>query len=55
MLVSCGFLVGAHPGHLRRDEAEEELRMSLDADPERFPFQLSSRSISVPIKEGDPS
>jgi hypothetical protein len=29
--------------------------MSLDADPDRFPFQLSSHSISVPVKEGDPS
>ncbi len=54
-LVACGFLVGAHPGHLRRDEAEVELRVSLDADPDKFPFQLSSRSISVPVKEGDPS
>jgi hypothetical protein len=53
-LVACGFLVGAHPGFLRRDEAEEELRVSLDLEKEPLPFQLSSRSISVPIKEGDP-
>jgi archaellum component FlaC len=54
-LVACGFLVGAHPGHLRRDEAEEEFRASLEIDSESLPFQLSSRSISVPMKEGDKS
>jgi hypothetical protein len=45
--VVCGFLVGAHPGHLRREDAEKELRshLQLSAD---FPFQLSSRTISVP-------
>jgi hypothetical protein len=50
-LVVCGFLLGAHPGHLRRDEAEVELRGSLGLDLEEFSFQLSSRTISVPIKE----
>jgi hypothetical protein len=54
-LVACGFLVGAHPGFMRRDEAEEELKVSLDIEPDTLPFQLSSRSISVPIKEGDQS
>jgi hypothetical protein len=54
-LVACGFLVGAHPGFMRRDEAEEELQASLDIEPDSLPFQLSSRSISVPIKEGDRS
>jgi hypothetical protein len=54
-LVACGFLVGAHPGHLRRDEVEEELKVSLGMDQGPLPFQLSSRSISVPIKDGDPS
>jgi hypothetical protein len=54
-LVACGFLVGAHPGHMRRDEAEDELKVSLDMESTNIPFQLSSRSISVPIREGDPS
>jgi hypothetical protein len=54
-LVACGFLVGTHPGHLRREEAEEELRGSLGLDKGEIDFQLSSRSISVPIKEGDTS
>jgi hypothetical protein len=53
-LVPCGFLVGAHPGHFRRNEAEEELLASLGLDPGEIPFQLSSRSVSVPIKEDDP-
>jgi hypothetical protein len=52
-LVPCGFLLGAHPGHLRRDEAESELHVSLGFDDEdELPFQLSSRSVSVPIQEG---
>jgi hypothetical protein len=54
-LVPCGFLLGAHPGHLRRDEAEVELRVSLGfSTDEELPFQLSSRSVSVPIQEGKP-
>jgi len=53
-LVPCGFFVGAHPGHFRRNEAEEELLASLGLDPNEIPFQLSSRSVSVPIKEDDP-
>jgi hypothetical protein len=53
-LVPCGFLVGAHPGFLRRNEAKEELRGSLSIDPEELPFQLSARTISVPLKEGEP-
>jgi len=52
-LVPCGFLVGAHPGHFRRDEAEEELHASLGLEPGEILFQLSSRSVSVPIKEDD--
>jgi hypothetical protein len=52
-LVPCGFLVGAHPGYPRRNEAEEELQASLGLDPDEIPFQLSSRSVSVPIKEDD--
>jgi len=52
-LVVCGFLLSTHLGHLRRDEAEVELRGSLGLDLEEFPFQLSSRTISVPIKEGE--
>jgi hypothetical protein len=54
-LVPCGFLLGAHPGHLRRDEAEDELRVSLGfSTEEELPFQLSSRSVSVPVSEGSP-
>jgi hypothetical protein len=54
-LVPCGFLLGAHPGHLRRDEAEAELWVSLGFDTdEDLTFQLSSRSVSVPIQEGKP-
>jgi hypothetical protein len=52
-LVPCGFLLGAHPGHLRRAEAEDELRVSLGyALDEELPFQLSSRTVSVPIQDG---
>jgi hypothetical protein len=47
-LVICGFFVGAHPGHLRREDAESEIRTRLNLPPE-FQFQLSSRTISVPI------
>jgi hypothetical protein len=50
-LVVCGFLVGAHPGHFRRDDAEIELRSRLHL-PEEFPFQLSSRTITVPKDPG---
>jgi hypothetical protein len=52
-LVPCGFLVGAHPGHHRHLEAELELQASLGLEAEEIPFQLSSRSVSVPIKEDD--
>lgn len=51
-LVSCGFLVGAHPGHFRRDEAEMELKRSLNIDAAEIPFQLSARTASVPLKQG---
>jgi hypothetical protein len=47
-------LVGAHPGHFRRNKAEEELHGSLGIEPEEIPFQLSARTISVPLQEGDP-
>jgi len=50
-LVPCGFLVSAHPGYIRRNEAEEELHASLGLDLSETPFQLSSRSVSVPIKD----
>lgn len=53
-LVACGFLVGAHPGYLRRDEAEDELRLSLKLSDEDISFQLSSRTVSVPLQEGKP-
>jgi hypothetical protein len=41
------FLVGAHPGHLYREDAEVELRDRLQLTTD-FPFQLLSRTISVP-------
>jgi hypothetical protein len=43
----CALLVGAHHGHLHRNDAESELceRLQLPTD---FPFQLSSRTITVP-------
>ncbi len=53
-LVACGFLVGAHPGYLRRDEAEEELTRSLESTKDEVQFQLTARTISVPIQEGKP-
>jgi hypothetical protein len=46
-LVICGFFVGAHPGHLHRDDAEKEIRDRLQL-PEAFPFQLTSRTSSLP-------
>lgn len=52
--MTCGFLVGAHPGFLRRDEAVKELYTRLQTDPNTVPFQLSARTISVPINEGKP-
>jgi hypothetical protein len=53
-LVPCGFLHGAHPGYLRREEAEEELCRSLSISQTSLPFQLSARTISIPISEGKP-
>lgn len=57
--MACGFLVGAHPGYLRRDEMEQDLRASLqlpqagsDPEEEELPFQLSSRTTTVAIQEG---
>jgi hypothetical protein len=51
-LVSCGFLVGAHPGYFRRDEAEKELHSSLNIAADELPFQLSARTASVLVKQG---
>jgi hypothetical protein len=51
-LVSCGFLVGAHPGYFRRDEAEKELRISLNIAADELPFQLSARTASLLAKQG---
>jgi hypothetical protein len=48
-LVVCGFLVSAHPGHLRREDAEVEFRKRLGLAPD-YPFQLNSRTISVPTQ-----
>jgi hypothetical protein len=53
-LVPCRFLHVAHPGYLRRDEAEEELKSSLHLTDNATPFQLSSCTISVLISEGKP-
>jgi hypothetical protein len=47
-LVACGFLVCAHPGHMRRDEAEQEMWSSLNLGDE-VQFQLSSRTVTVPM------
>jgi hypothetical protein len=53
-LVACGFLVGAHPGYTRRDHAEEELYLRLRMDAEDIPYQLTARTISVPLAEDNP-
>jgi hypothetical protein len=53
-LVPSGFLVGTHPSFLRWTEAEEELHGSLSIDPDELPFQLSTRTISVLLKDGEP-
>jgi hypothetical protein len=53
-LVPCGFLVGAHPGFIRRDEAESEIYTHLMTDSDTLPFQLTARTISVPIHDGKP-
>lgn len=47
-LAVCRFLVGAHPGHLRREDAEAEYRKRLDLADD-FPFQLTARTVSVPM------
>jgi hypothetical protein len=52
-LVACGFLVGAHPGFLCRNEAEEEICGSLGLDKGELDFQTSFRSISAPLREGE--
>lgn len=52
-LVACGFLVGAHPGHLHCDEAERELRTSLQLE-NNFPLQLSARTTTILIVLGKP-
>jgi len=44
----------AHPAFFCRDKAEDELTCSLDLDDTPVPFQLSSRTISVPMVEGNP-
>lgn len=51
-MVVCGFFVGAHPGHIRREDAEQELHLRLQLPPD-FQFQLSSRTISVPLAHGN--
>jgi len=53
-LVICGFFIGAHPGHFRREDAEKELRLRLQISDD-YPFQLSSRTISVPKDAGKQS
>jgi hypothetical protein len=46
--------IGAHPGFLCCTEAEEKLLGSLGLDEGQIPFQLTSRTISVPIQDGAP-
>jgi len=46
-LVPCGFLLGAHPGFFRRDEAEIDLAHNISPSDSPLDFQLSSRSVSV--------
>jgi hypothetical protein len=53
-LVACGFLEGAHPGNTRRDHAEEELWVRLHMHEEDIPYQLSARTISVPLFKDKP-
>jgi hypothetical protein len=54
-LVACVFIHGAHPGYLRRNEAEKDLWKCLNKESmELIPFQLSSRTVTVPIKDGKP-
>lgn len=53
-LVACGFLLGAHPGYTRRDHAEEELHHRLRLEEEDIPYQLSARTISVPLVQDKP-
>jgi hypothetical protein len=48
-LVACGFLVGAHPRHFRRDKAEHEIKLKLQLGDD-LPFQLSARVISAPME-----
>lgn len=50
-LVTCGLLAGAHPGHLRRDEAEREIHSWLQLD-DHISFPLSFRTVSVFIEPG---
>jgi hypothetical protein len=52
-LVAIGFLHGAHPGYFRRDAAEQEMEKYINQNPaSRLPFQLSARTITVPITDG---
>jgi hypothetical protein len=54
-LVACGFLHGAHPGYLHRDKAKIELDQSLNSNHDtKIPFQLSARTVTVPIQDGEP-
>jgi hypothetical protein len=54
-LVACGFLHGAHLGYLRRNEAEVELEKGINENhEEKIPFQLSARTVTVPISDGKP-
>jgi hypothetical protein len=53
--VACGFLYGAHPGYLCRDEAEVELEKGIKENhEEKVPFELSARTVTVPINNGKP-
>ena len=55
MLVTCGFLHSAHPRYLQHDEAKAELLFCLNKDQEvEITFQLSSRTVTVPISDWKP-
>lgn len=52
-LVACGFLVGAHPGHLHHGEAECQICTSLQLEDDLL-LQLSARTTTIPIASGKP-
>jgi hypothetical protein len=49
-LVACGFSVGAHPGFMRRDEAEDEICGSLGFDKDEANFHYPLDTFQCPLK-----